>query len=86
MGGYDESIKIEDWFIFLKLTNQNKILRYIPEILCQYRIHEENFSKNSMNMIIEMKKVANCFKTMQIIIKLIINLIVAWLKSFIDKV
>ncbi len=63
VGGYDENIKIEDWFLLLKLTNQNKILRYIPEILCQYRVHEENFSKNNMNMIIEMKKVANCFKT-----------------------
>ena len=63
VGGYDENIKIEDWFLLLKLTNQNKILRYIPEVLCQYRVHDENFSKNNMNMIVEMKRVANCFKT-----------------------
>jgi len=61
-GCYDESIKIEDWYMLLRLTQQGKILRYIPEIVCQYRIHDESFSQNGLKMAIEMKKVIQPYR------------------------
>lgn len=56
-GGYDESIKVEDWYMLLKLSKQQKILKYIPEVVCQYRIHDESFSQNGLKMAVEMMKV-----------------------------
>ena len=61
IGGYDENIKIEDWDLILRLIKNNKKLKYIPEKVAKYRIHEENFSKNSLKMSIEMLKVLQKF-------------------------
>ena len=61
-GGYDESIKVEDWYMLLKLSKQQKILKYIPEVVCQYRIHDESFSQNGLKMAVEMMKVIQPYR------------------------
>ncbi|MGA9698056.1 MAG: glycosyltransferase [Acinetobacter sp.] len=62
VGGYDENIKVEDWYMLLKLTKNQKKLIYIPTVLCQYRIHEESFSQDGLKMALEMKKVIAPYK------------------------
>lgn len=55
LGGYDENIKIEDWYLLLKMTYKKdyKIL-YLNKYMCLYRYHEKNFSKNMRVMRKEM--------------------------------
>lgn len=67
-GGYDESIKVEDWYMLLKLTKDQKKLVYIPTVLCQYRIHDESFSQDGLKMALEMKKVIAPYKNEKIYI------------------
>ena len=49
MGGYDRNIIIEDWYIWLKLSSYND-LYYIDKLLCKYRQHETNISKDLEKM------------------------------------
>lgn len=62
VGGYDSRLKIEDWFMWLRLTEHGGKLMYIPQILCQYRSHGSNFSKNRDVMDEERIKVLSFFK------------------------
>ncbi len=62
LGGFDESTKIEDWDILLKLSKSNKKIVYLPELLAFYRIHSGNtFSKNDL-MINELFKIIEIYK------------------------
>lgn len=61
VGGYDEKLKIEDWFMWLKLTEDGNKLMSFEQILVNYRSHESNTSKNLEFMNIERKKVIDCF-------------------------
>ncbi len=74
IGGYDENIKIEDWYMILKLLKNNNRLVYIPQKLAKYRLHDENFSKNSLKMAIEMKKVLDVYKGERVYLFLIYRL------------
>ncbi len=67
-GGYDESIKVEDWYMLLKLSKNQKKLIYIPMVLCQYRVHDESFSQDGLKMALEMKKVIVPYKNEKIYI------------------
>lgn len=62
IGGYDPNIKIEDWYMWLKMTESGGKLVYLPKILCRYRSHLNNFSKNIEVLQIEREKVVNSFK------------------------
>lgn len=62
VGGYDENMKIEDWYMLLKLTKQGKVLKYIPQVVCRYRIHDESFSQNGLQMAVEMMKVIQPYR------------------------
>lgn len=59
LGGYDESIGIEDLDLWLRLTNEGSKLLYMDIVLAFYRRHSGNSSKNdkimfeSMNIILE---------------------------------
>ena len=46
IGGYCESVKLEDWYIWLKLTNSSKVLISFNEVVCLYRRHENNITNN----------------------------------------
>ncbi|HCH8077766.1 TPA: glycosyltransferase, partial [Acinetobacter baumannii] len=61
VGGYKENLKIEDWYMWLKLTEDNHCLFYLDKVLVNYRYHESNFSKNLKLMNIERKKVIDYF-------------------------
>ena len=45
-GGYDSSIILEDWYMWLKLTKHGSIY-YMSEIFALYRQHDNNISKDS---------------------------------------
>lgn len=42
VGSYDEKIKLEDWFMWLKLTEGGSSLVIYPEVVAKYRRHETN--------------------------------------------
>lgn len=49
VGGYDCSIILEDWYMWLKLTRNGKIY-YMGEVFALYRQHDSNMSKNIEKM------------------------------------
>lgn len=48
-GGYDSSIILEDWYMWLKLTKHGSVY-YMSEIFALYRQHDNNISKDSEKM------------------------------------
>lgn len=46
IGGYCESVKLEDWYMWLKLTNSSKALASFNEVVCLYRRHDNNTTNN----------------------------------------
>lgn len=61
MGGYNTNLKIEDWYMWLKLSKSSNLL-FLEESVCEYRSHPTNFSKNIELMYVERLKVLNEFK------------------------
>ena len=49
VGGYDPSIILEDWYMWLKLTRHGNIY-YMDEVFALYRQHDSNMSKNIEKM------------------------------------
>lgn len=49
VGGYNPNILIEDWYMWLKLSSIGN-LYYMNELLCLYRQHDNNISKNFLKM------------------------------------
>lgn len=47
VGGFDETIGVEDYFLILKLAQKYKI-QHVDEFLTYYRIHNLNISKNNV--------------------------------------
>lgn len=46
IGGYNEKFRIEDWYSYLKLTQEGDRVYVLNDVLCQYRRHNQNSSKN----------------------------------------
>lgn len=42
IGGYLEGIKLEDWYMWLKLTEKSKRIISFNEVVCLYRMHDTN--------------------------------------------
>lgn len=61
IGGYNENLKIEDWYMWLKLTETGSELLYINQPLVKYRSHDDNMSKKLVLMNQERLKVLDCF-------------------------
>jgi len=61
VGGYNENLKIEDWYMWLKLTESGSGLLYINQSLVKYRSHNDNMSKKLVLMNQERMKVLDCF-------------------------
>lgn len=51
VGLYDESLRIEDWYMNLKISKEHEI-GFLDEFLSYYRIHDTNVSRN-IDMIFE---------------------------------
>jgi len=62
IGGYNENTKVEDWDLWLRLTEQGLRLIYIPDVLVAYRMHEENLSKDKTLMFNEVFKIVQRYK------------------------
>lgn len=61
IGGYDSNLFIEDWYMWLKLSMHGDIY-YMNDVLCFYRSHNNNTSKNLVNMQQGRLAVLNCFR------------------------
>ena len=60
-GGYKANLKIEDWYMWLKIS-QNSNIYYKNIIFCKYRRHGYNTSANFSLMHLERFKVLNEFR------------------------
>jgi alpha-1,3-rhamnosyltransferase len=60
--GFDNKYKIEDRYLWLKLTqNQEKII-LLPQLLAFYRVHETNTTKRNRFMLDEKLKLLSIYK------------------------
>lgn len=50
VGGYPEELYIEDWYMWLALTKAGGKIKVINQKYVQYRLHEDNMSKNIPKM------------------------------------
>lgn len=49
MGGFDESLRIEDYSLALRLTNDGKRVVVMPDVLTLYRRHGNNWTAGSID-------------------------------------
>lgn len=49
IGGYDESINIEDYDLWLRLLYSGYDIKFNPKVLAYYRVHSSGFSYNIKN-------------------------------------
>ena len=49
VGGYDESLRIEDFSLALKYTYEGRRVVVLPDVLTRYRRHETNWTLGSMD-------------------------------------
>ena len=61
IGGYNSSLFIEDWYMWLKLSMHGH-MSYISHTFCLYRRHDSNISKNLIKMHQGRLDVLACFK------------------------
>jgi len=62
VGGYAEDVKLEDWYLWLKLTENGRFLKTYPKILALYRRHNSNITNDIFLMHIERNKVVDKFR------------------------
>jgi alpha-1,3-rhamnosyltransferase len=61
IGGYNEEIRVEDWYMWLKMAEKGKVL-CITDKLAIYRIHSANTTRNSKFIFEENLKTLNLYK------------------------
>lgn len=61
VGGYREELYIEDFYMWLALTEKGHKLRVVDQVLVEYRDHEASNSKNPLRMYEERVKVLKYF-------------------------
>ena len=57
LGGFDESIEVEDWDLLLRLTRSYRVLS-IPDLLFLYRSHASNYSNDRVRMLSQQDAIA----------------------------
>lgn len=62
VGGYAEDVKLEDWYLWLKLTENGRVLKTYPQVLALYRRHDTNITNNISLLHAERKKVIDKFR------------------------
>jgi alpha-1,3-rhamnosyltransferase len=62
VGGYNSEYKVEDLYIRLKLTNAGGCFYTIPDVFVKYRRHDDNLSKKSDLIWMEVKKIISEYK------------------------
>lgn len=63
VGGYNENFIIEDWYMWLKLTYNNKRLISYDEVVCLYRRHNSNTVNNDNLMYSAREQIINVYKS-----------------------
>ena len=61
VGGYPSNLFIEDWYMWLKLTDYGYRLKIIPDVLVSYRQHAGNMSKQAVKMYESRKLILDHF-------------------------
>ena len=77
VGGYDERVFFEDWYMWLKLTENGVNLMVLPDILVKYRIHPENMSKNIAKMQEARIKIAEMYSQHRLYPRVMANIYAA---------
>ncbi len=62
VGGFQGCRTIQDWHMWLKLTEAGYPLKNVPDILVQYRYHDANISKNRRKMFEDRIQILSEFK------------------------
>ncbi len=62
VGGFQGCSTIQDWHMWLKLTEAGYPLKNVPDILVQYRYHDANISKNRRKMFEDRVQILSQFK------------------------
>lgn len=62
VGGYIAGMYIQDWYMWLKLTESGYKLKNVSEVLVQYRYHGTNISKNRQRMFESRKQILRHFR------------------------
>lgn len=62
IGGYNEKTMVEDWDLWLRLTEDGAKLVYIPDIIVSYRMHDNNLSKDKALMFNEVLELVKRYK------------------------
>lgn len=78
VGGYDCDIKIEDWYMWLKLAEYGE-LNYLPIVFAKYRSHEGNTHKQVEKMYLGRKQILNLYKNHHLFEKC--NMNIEWLRN-----
>lgn len=61
LGGYDENIIMEDWYMWLKLSKHGYRIMFLDEVVCLYRHHGHNTSGNFEKMIKAEQQILNLY-------------------------
>ena len=59
---YDSTFKLEDWYFLLKISQRGEKIGFIEDYLGEYRIHENNMSKQLQMMHNEKIKIVKHFR------------------------
>lgn len=62
VGGYPPNLFIEDWYMWLKLTDHGYRLKLVPDVLLRYRRHAGNMSKQAVKMYESRKMILGHFR------------------------
>jgi alpha-1,3-rhamnosyltransferase len=62
LGGYDETLKIEDYYMWLKIAAAGYELHFLKEIMGYYRIHATNTIHKSLIIYSEMAKILSLYE------------------------
>lgn len=62
VGGFDVSTKLEDWEMWLRLADKNKVLLSYAEPVVFYRRHDNNITNNAQIIAGERIKIINKYK------------------------
>ena len=62
VGGYDDGILIEDWYMWLKITELGYSLDSLDNLFVKYRSHDNNFSKKFDLMLAGRLNIIEIFK------------------------
>lgn len=62
IGGFDENIMIEDWYLWLRLLDNDYRVVFLNDVLVQYRKHDDNMSANFTKMFQAEHQILSLYK------------------------